>query len=112
MAFDRERAFEIPENGFLIEGGTHVISGASSPLALSISPTSPTIFFQTNGTIWSHDGLGSWIRAGSINFFFHKIDQDVTIPNNQQMTVEGGDFEVTVNGHFSIEPEAKFKLRE
>lgn len=109
--FDRDKAFEIPDDGILIEGGVHVISGSQTPDSLSINPTNPTVFIQSNGTLWKHSGTGAWSRIGSLNFSFHKVDQPVVIPNGQQMLTLGS-FEVTANGSFQIEPEGKFRIKE
>lgn len=109
MAYDRDSGFEVTDDGIVLENGTHIISGVGNPS--SIVPTNPTIYFQSNGAIWTHQGFGIWIRVGSLNFSFHKIDQPVTIPNGQQMITQGT-FEITPNGSFVIEPEGKFRIRE
>jgi len=109
LAFDRDKAFEVSEDGFLLENGVHIISGPDTPIALAINPTNPTVFLQTNGAIWYHTGAGSWARSGSLNFSFHKINGVVVIPDGQQM-VTYGSFEVTPTGCFEIEDEAKFKI--
>ena len=107
--FDRSKAFEIPDNGLLLENGIHIISGTSEPSAIVV--TGPTIYMQLDGTIWKNDGIGSWSRVGSLNFAFRKIDQALTIPNNQQMLVLG-EFIITENGSITIENDAQFIIKE
>lgn len=107
--FDRSKAFEIPDNGLLLENGIHIISGTSEPSAIIV--TGPTIYMQLDGTIWKNDGIGSWSRVGSLNFAFRKVDQSLTIPNNQQMLVLG-EFIITENGSITIENDAQFIIKE
>lgn len=107
--FDRSKAFEIPDNGLLLENGIHIISGTSEPSAIVV--TGPTIYMQLDGTIWKNDGIGSWSRVGSLNFAFRKVDQALTIPDNQQMLIIG-EFTVTENGTVIIDPDAQLIIKE
>lgn len=90
MAFDRDSGFEVTDDGISIEGGPHIIGGASSPI--SLSPTSSTIYVQTNGDIWTHDGVTVWKKVGSEeNFSIKKVLPGETkqVPQNQQMILTG-----------------------
>lgn len=107
--FNRSKAFEIPDDGLLLENGIHIISGESEPSAIIV--TGPTIYMQLDGTIWKNDGIGSWSRVGSLNFAFRKVDQSLTIPNNQQMLIQG-EFIITENGSLIIENDAQFIIKE
>lgn len=108
--FNKDLAFDVDDNGILIEGGPHIIGGVAVPT--SLTPTVPTVYIQTNGAIWTHQGpSGSWVQLGNVqNFSYHKVDGNVVIPNGQQMITEG-QFEITPTGCFAIEPEGKFILK-
>lgn len=112
--FDASKAFEVSEDGIKIEGGPHIIGGSLSPIAQSLNPTSPSVYIQSNGDIFTHDGIGGpWQKisaGGAYNFSFYKINEEVVIPDNQQMIVEGG-MELTPNGQLEIAPEGQLIMK-
>jgi hypothetical protein len=87
--FLRENGFEVTDDGISIEGGPHIIGGAASPL--SLTPTSSTIYVQSNGEVWTHDGVGPWKKVGADNFSIKKILSGETkeVPQNHQMLLTG-----------------------
>lgn len=107
--FDRSKAHEIGDDGLLLENGIHIISGVDTPSAIVV--TNPTVYIQLDGTIWKNSGSASWSRVGSLNFAFRKVDQALTIPDNQQMLIIG-EFTVTENGTVIIEPDAQLIIKE
>lgn len=109
MAFNKDKAFDPGENGVIFNDSVHVIGGSDFPSALN--PTTPTLYLQTNGVIWSNPGNANWFKVGIVNFSFHKIEQALTISDNQQMIVEGW-FEVTELGALEIEDQAQFQIKE
>lgn len=109
MAYDISRAFEIQEDGLLLNGEAHVISGPQDPSFLS--PPTLTIYFQTSGDIWYHKGAGfTWKRAGVINFAFHTVDDTVTISSGQEMIVSDT-ITITESGSLVIEANGKLEIR-
>lgn len=99
MSYDREKAFEVPNDGFLVEGGPHITGGPLSPL--SLVPTGPTLYFKNSGELWLHDGVTEWKRLLSAHFSYRKIDEEIKVPENQQMFTVGS-FEITSIGSFEI----------
>lgn len=55
MAFDRNKAFDIRDDGILFDNGVHLSSG---PLDPSHSAVDGDLFFQTNGVLWRY--LSGW----------------------------------------------------
>ena len=85
--FDPNLAFEIDDNGLRIEGGPHIIGGASLPV---VAPITPTVFIKTNGAIYTHDGATYWKLANqSFSYKLIKTNELVEIPSGQQMIVRG-----------------------
>lgn len=58
MSYNIARAFEIPDDGLLLENGAHIVSGDYSPMGI-IAATSPTYYMRKDGVIWYHSGVGN-----------------------------------------------------
>jgi hypothetical protein len=108
---DISRVHEV-EQGLQIVDGPLYTGGADAPSIALASPNVPTVYTQGNGVIWRHNGTtGPWTVVGGNNFSFHRIDEEITVYTNQQMTIHG-EFEVTPQGCFSVELGGSFVLKE
>ena len=56
MAFDLNRAYELSDDGLILTNGVHIISGSASPNGI-INPSVESRYYQSDGTIWYHDGV-------------------------------------------------------
>ena len=104
--FDPSLAFEIDDNGIKIEGGPHIIGGASLPI---VNPTMPTIFIQTNGDIYSHDGATSWKLVGNSGLPFWQVQGPREIKSGEQLRIVGP-FDIEAAGALDIDANASFIL--
>jgi len=102
--FDSNLAFEIDDNGFKIEGGPHIIGGASLPL---LAPSMPTIFIKTDGDIYSHDGISSWKLVGSSGLPFWQVQSAREIKSGEQLKIVGP-FDIEAAGSLDIDANASF----
>lgn len=63
MSSNYASAYEISDDGLIIEGGLHFLSGVASPVGV-INPSNATLYMRTNGDFWYHSGTGgngAWI---------------------------------------------------
>jgi hypothetical protein len=109
---DLTRVHEVEEGLQIIDGPLYT-GGVDSPLVALPTPDVPTVYTQSDGTIWKHNGAltGVWQKVGVGNFSYHTVDEAITIPQNQQMTVHG-EFQVTQNGCFEVQTGGSFVLKE
>lgn len=104
--FDSSLAFEVDDNGIKIEGGPHIIGGASLPV---IVPTVPTLFIQSNGDIYSHDGATSWNLVGNSGLPFWQVQGPREIKSGEQLRIVGP-FDIEANGSLDIDANASFMV--
>jgi hypothetical protein len=106
--FNRNKAFEIPDDGLLLENGSHLISGSGVPVH---SVTGPTVYFRTNNTIYFNDGIGSgWVlqsagTAETYQKYFVATAETYTIPQGVSSVVTGPlEFEgiIELNGRLEV----------
>lgn len=76
--FNFNRAFEIPDDGLILENGVHIVSGVNSPQGI-INAVNPTYYIQTNGVLWFNSGTGSntWEMQTKVTFTEVEIISEV-----------------------------------
>ncbi len=80
--FNRNKAFEIPDDGLLLENGSHLISGSGVPVH---SVTGPTVYLSSDNKIYFNDGIGSgWVLQSAENY------QKYLIPTGETHTIPQG----------------------
>lgn len=101
--FNKNRAYEISDDGLILENGVHIISGVDVPIH---SVSAPTIYFRNNREIYTNDGAGSgWILEGSGNIYqkyFIASGETYTIPLTYSSVVTGY-FEIDNTGIVDVE---------
>jgi len=62
MAFNFNRSYEVSDDGVAIENGVHIQSGSGVPVH---AVTNASVYFRTNGEIYTNDLSGWVLFAGS-----------------------------------------------
>lgn len=87
--FNRNKAFEIPDDGLLLENGSHLISGSGVPVH---SVTGPTVYLSSENKIYFNDGAGSgWVLQESENYQKYLVlsGTTYTIPQGISSVITG-----------------------
>jgi hypothetical protein len=102
MAYNFDRSFVVSDDGVAIESGVHFQSGSGVPVH---TVTNASIYFRTNGEIYTNDISGWVLFAGSAsspeNFSYHKIveNKTVRIESDQHMITTS----VEIDGFLDVE---------
>lgn len=89
MAYNVDKSHELSDDGLYIENGFHLVGGSLSPLVSYPSPTTPSFYFQANGSLWKFPLGGPWKAIKNGSFSLHRISEEMTIENEQHLIVAG-----------------------